>query len=435
MNIIVSKFGGTSLADANQIKKVIAIVKSNPRRQCVVVSAPGKQHSNDQKITDLLYEWYRHCKLGLSSVQICRIIATRFIEIAKELGVDVDIFSELRRIDTNLSLRASADYLASRGEYLNGKIIAKALGFEFVDPADCIRFDEFGNYIKDDELLRKAIGDKHVVIPGFYGADVKGFIKTFSRGGSDVTGAIVARALHADLYENWTDVSGLLMADPRVVKDPHRIDSVTYRELRELAYMGANVFHEEAMFPVQEADITTNIRNTNEPDNPGTLIVAEVDRVKDPGAIVGIAGRKEFTSITVTKAMMNKEIGLPRRILTILEANGVSFDHMPGGIDTVSIIIGDKQLDGKRDKVVREIQEECSPDSIEVLTGMAMVAIVVRDLAYSPGVTAKIFTALAAEGIGTRMISHGTSGVSIIIGVDNDDYEKVVQTIYGAFVK
>lgn len=430
----VSKFGGTSLADAYQIRKVLAIVQSDPERRCIVVSAPGKRDPQDQKVTDLLYEWHRVHALRLSSNEIQQIIATRYAEIVRDLGIEFDFERELANIILEIYKGASSDYVASRGEYLNGKIVAMALGYEFIDPATCIYFDRHGRYLKADDLIRSALQGRGAVIPGFYGSQLDGSIKTFPRGGSDITGAIVARAIGADLYENWTDVSGLLMADPRVVKHPNKIETVTYSELRELSYMGADVFHEEAMFPVQDAGIPTCIRNTNNPSDSGTSIVSDTNRHDDESLITGIAGRKNFTVIAVAKAMMNQQVGFVRRILTVLEANGISFEHMPSGIDTLSIIIDDRQLNGKLDRVLDEIKAECSPDTIETYPHMAMVAIVGQAMAHRPGVAAKVFAALAGERINIRMINQGSSEISIIIGVENADYECAIRAIYRAFV-
>lgn len=430
-----SKFGGTSLADANQIKKALAIIQSDAECKYIVVSAPGKRNPRDRKITDLLYEWHRQHELRLSSEEILQIIGDRYGEIVRDLKINFDIASELAEIGRKIKDGASADYAASRGEYLMGKIMAAALSCSFVDPASCIHFDDYGRYRQNDEQLRFVLGERRAVIPGFYGSMPDGSIKTFSRGGSDITGAIVARAVGANLYENWTDVSGLLMADPRVVENPRQINIVTYRELRELSYMGANVFHEEAMFPVQEAGIATNIRNTNDPGNQGTCVVAESNRRENANVIVGIAGRKNFTVITVEKVMMNQQVGFVRRILTVLEVNEISFEHMPSGIDTLSIIIDDRQLNGKLEKVVREIKEECSPDTIESCPNMAMIAIVGRAMIHTPGVAAKIFDAIANKNINIRMINQGSSEISIVVGVENGDYENAVRAIYGAFVK
>lgn len=431
----VSKFGGTSLADANQIRKMLAIVQSDPGRQYVVVSAPGKRYPHDRKITDLLYEWQLlHQAYQRSSDEVRQIVEYRYTEIIRDLGVRFDLEAELKEIDRRISEGASVDYIASRGEYLSGKIIAVALGYEFIDPATCIFFDTQGRYVASDDHLRSVLQGRRAVIPGFYGSMSDGSIKTFSRGGSDMTGAIVAGAVGAEVYENWTDVPGLLMADPRVVENPRKIGTLTYRELRELSYMGAKVFHEEAMFPVQKAGVTTNIRNTNDPCDVGTYIVAKGGEQENKNIITGIAGRKNFTVITVEKQMMNQEVGFVRRILTAVEANEISFEHMPSGIDTLSVIIDDRQLNGKLEKVLGEIEESCSPDAIEVYPNMAMVVIVGQGMVRTPGVAARIFTALATKGINVRMIDQGSSEISIIIGVENDDYESAVRAIYGAFI-
>ena len=429
--VIVAKFGGTSLADSDQFKKVMAIIKSDPRRRYIVVSAPGKRNPEDRKITDLFYEWHRLNHLQLSTVEVMQIIHDRFAEIVRDLGLSLNIGSEIAEIDRMIRAGASADYSASRGEYLSGKILAEALGYDIVDPESCIIFDSTGQYSRDDERIQKRLGKgRNAVIPGFYGIGPNGKVRTFSRGGSDITGAIIARAVGASIYENWTDVSGLLMADPRVVNNPRRIKMATYRELRELAYMGASVFHQDAMFPVQEAGIITNIRNTNVPEDPGTFIVPEKTPREDARPIVGIAGRKSFTVFTVEKDMMNSQVGIARKILGAFEGNGVSIEHMPSGIDTISIIVDDEKLNGKSDLIVRQIKSECSPDSVEVNPGMAMIAVVGRPMKHTLGVAAKVFQALADNGINIRMINQGSSEISIIIGVENSDYDAAIRAIY-----
>jgi len=430
----VSKFGGTSLADANQIKKVLAIIQSDPERQYVVVSAPGKRNPQDRKITDLLYDWHTYQRLRLPSDEIQQTIEGRYAEIIRDLGLKFDLKREFMEIRLRIRDGASCDYATSRGEYLSGKIIACALGYTFLDPETCIHFDEHGRLFKTNEHLRSLLQNEKTVIPGFYGSLPNGSIKTFSRGGSDITGAIIARAVHASVYENWTDVSGLLMADPRIVDAPKKIETVTYRELRELSYMGASVFHEEAMFPVQEVGITTNIRNTNDPSDAGTHIVAGRSWDKSYDIITGIAGRENFTVITVEKKMMNQEVGFVRKILTALEAQKISFEHMPSGIDTLSIIIDDNQLKGKLGKVESEILDNCAPDAMVVSPHMAMIAIVGQAMVHTPGVAAQVFAAIAKEGINIRMINQGSSEISIIIGVENDDCENAIRAIYSTFV-
>lgn len=433
MEIKVAKFGGTSLSDQEQIKKVLRIVQSDSARKYIVVSAPGKRHGTDQKITDLLLEWHKLNELNISASGIKKIIYDRFSEIINGLEVKFDLKHEMREIAKSIKLGASADYAASRGEYLNGKIIALALNFEFIDPTTCISFDENGRYQENGDLIQKILSGKVAVIPGFYGSLPNGSVKTFSRGGSDVTGAIIASAVRASVYENWTDVSGLRMTDPRVVSVAKKIMTVTYRELRELSYMGANVFHEEAMFPIQETGITTNIRNTNEPEDPGTYIVADMSS-KSRGIVTGIAGRKNFTVITIEKRMMNQQIGFVRKILSVLEANDISFEHMPSGIDGLSIIIDDTELKGKHEKILGDINETCRPDSMKMeKSEIAMIAIVGQAMNHTPGVAAMVFSALAANDINIRMINQGASELSIIVGVNNNDYDTAIRVLYKSF--
>lgn len=433
--LTVAKFGGSSLADAGQIKKVLAIVREDASRRAIVVSAPGKRNSDDKKITDLLYEWQKSASLGKDTAGVQAVVSERFITIAKELGLSLDIKGELEKIAQDIARDASADYSASRGEYLCGKILAEALGYEFIDPAECVFFNENGQYKKDDEKIRAIVGKRNVVIAGFYGSMPDGSIKTFSRGGSDITGATVARALKADLYENWTDVSGLRMADPRIVENPRKIAVVTYKELRELAYMGANVFHEEAMFPVQEAGIETRILNTNEPRDPGTSIVLDRKQMENEPIIVGVAGGRDFSIISVEKAMMNQEVGFVRKVLTILETHKISWQHMPSGIDVVNIVLEEKELEGKADAVIREIKTECAPEKIEVYPHLSMIAVVGFEIGYIPGVAAQVCGAVAKENINIRMINQSSSELSIIIGVENADCGNAIRAIYNTFVK
>ncbi|MCL6614467.1 MAG: aspartate kinase, partial [Firmicutes bacterium] len=341
------------------------------------------------------------------------------------------------KIKEEIARGASADYTASRGEYLNGLILAELLGYPFVDAAEVIFFGRDGTLDRDRTwraLAERLSATPRAVIPGFYGALPNGAVKTFPRGGSDISGAVVARGVGADLYENWTDVSGFLMADPRIVPDPKPIEVITYRELRELAYMGASVLHEEAIFPVREAGIPIRIKNTNAPEDPGTLIVRDAPPITQTGAITGIAGRKDFTVIAIEKALMNAEIGFGRRLLSVLEANGIYFEHMPSGIDTISLVIADSQLNHKLEKVLEEIRQQCRPDSIEVYPNMALIATVGRGMAYTPGIAGKLFGALGREGINVRMIDQGSSEINIIVGVDSQDFERAVRAIYRAFV-
>ena len=438
MGIKVAKFGGTSLADADQLRKVRSIVRADPERRYVVPSAPGKRTSADRKITDLLYLCHTHVSQNVPFEEVYGIISERYLEIVRDLNLKIDLRPHLAEIKKKVSEGATADYTASRGEYLNGLVVAELLGFEFVDPYDIIFFDDRGRLdaAKTQEATSRRLKNvERAVIPGFYGSSRDGKVKTFSRGGSDITGAIIARGVGADIYENWTDVSGLLMADPNIVKNPKPIDTVTYRELRELAYMGANVLHDEAVFPVREASIPVRIKNTYRPDDPGTLILQDADPITHTGTITGIAGKKGFTVIVIEKALMNKELGYGRRILSVLEVNGISFEHMPSGIDTISLVISDQQLDKKLDKVIREIKAECAPDSVEVFPNMALVATVGRGMAHTPGIAAKLFTALGNEKTNVRMIDQGSSEINIIVGVENEDLERAVRAIYSAFVK
>ncbi|HEY8463643.1 MAG TPA: aspartate kinase [Bacillota bacterium] len=436
MGIKVAKFGGSSLANAAQFIKVKAIIESDRQRRFIIPSAPGKRTPEDHKITDLLYLCHAHVQQGIGFDDVFGVISQRYLEIIRELNLTLDLNPYLTEIKNAISSGASADYSASRGEFLNGLILADYLGFEFVDPAEIICFNKAGHF--DPELTQQKVSKrlsqlKQAVIPGFYGATPDGQIKTFSRGGSDISGAIVARGVRADLYENWTDVSGFLMADPRIVDNPQPIKTITYRELRELAYMGATVLHEEAIFPVHQAGIPINIKNTNAPEHPGTLIVNDAAPVTQTGLITGIAGRKDFTVITVEKSLMNQELGFVRKLLSILEANQVSFEHLPSGIDTISLVISDSQLDHKLEKVLEEIKQQLKPDAVEVTPNIALIATVGRGMAYTPGIAAKLFTALAAANINVRMIDQGSSEINIIVGVATTDFERAVRAIYYAF--
>ena len=442
MSVKVCKFGGSSLADAGHIRRVCELVQADQARQYVVPSAPGKRYDGDQKITDLLYLCHEHAVQGLGFDEVFALIGERYRAIVTELGLSLDIDAHLREVQAGIADHAKAgngaDYAASRGEYLNGLILAEALGFAFLDPQQLIYFDKRGRLDtkRTYTLAAEALAQTpYAVVPGFYGQSARGEVKCLSRGGSDVSGAIVARAAGASLYENWTDVSGLLMADPSIVENPRIIDTITYRELRELSYMGARVLHEEAVFPVREAGIPLNIRNTHEPEAPGTTIISDDDaRGIRPGAIAGIAGRKDFTIIAVEKAMMNAEVGFGRRVLTALESAGVNFEHIPSGIDTLSVVVADAEVDGKLEQVVEDIRQECHPDSIETFPNMALVATVGRGMAHTPGMAAKVFSALADADVNVRMIDQGSSELNIIVGIEADDFENAVRAIYHAFV-
>lgn len=436
MNTIVTKFGGSSLADANQFKKVKSIISSNPERKYVIPSAPGKRNSKDSKITDLLYLCHAHVSTGIAFDDVFNLIKDRYCGIIKDLDLDYDINEHLNAIKKDLEEGASSDYAASRGEYLNGLILANYLGFQFVDAKDVIVFAADGSL--DSDATNAALNSKlskisNAVIPGFYGADKDGNIVTFSRGGSDVTGALVAASINASLYENWTDVSGFLMADPRIIENPKPISKITYSELRELSYMGASVLHEDAIFPVREAGIPINIKNTNRPQDEGTFIVKDIDSSIKPTTVTGIAGKKDFTVISISKASMNSELGFCRKLLSILEQHNISFENMPSGIDTVCLVISDSQLKHKKNTVLEEIRRTCNPDTIDVHPNMAMIATVGRGMAKQRGTAAKIFTALSNAEINIRMIDQGSSEMNILVGIENDDFEKGIAAIYNAF--
>ncbi len=436
MGIKVTKFGGSSLADANQIRKVQQILLSDPSRKYMVPSAPGKRFKDDDKITDLLYKCHDIATTGKKIDSVFEQIRTRYIQIAEQLGATLDVHAELDQIYDRISAGEKKDYAASRGEYLNGKIIASALGWDFVDPADVIVFNEKGIFDaeKTNELMKAELAKhEYAVIPGFYGARPDGTIKTFSRGGSDITGSIVARAVNAELYENWTDVSGFMVVDPRIVNNPKSIHTITYRELRELSYMGATVLHEDAIFPVSSCGIPINIRNTNIPEDDGTMIVSKVSQRKNASNVTGIAGKKNFTVIHLEKDMMNAERGFARKVLAVLDENNISLEHLPTGIDTMSVVVSDKELDGKLDKVISDIKAKVNPDIVDVQNNLSLIAVVGGAMVRSFGTAGKVFKALGDAGINVRMIDQGSSELNIIVGVDNDSFEKAIQAIYNAF--
>ena len=439
MGIIVDKFGGSSLADANQFRKVKAILFANPDRHFVVPSAPGKRDSDDIKVTDMLYSCFNLVNAGKTSLfeETYALLRNRYLEIIDDLQMNLDFSEALDKVHDDILGGASVDYAASRGEFLNGIILAAFLGWEFIDAAEVIFFDEDGKF--DEEKTQKVLSERlekaeYAVIPGFYGSNPDRTVRTFSRGGSDMTGAIVSRAAAAELYENWTDVSGVLMADPRIVKRPKHISVITYRELRELSYMGFSVLHEDAIFPVRMAGIPINIRNTNAPDDPGTMIVrADASHVR--GAITGIAGMKGFTAIAIEKNRMNKEVGFGMRVLSALSECGVPVEHLPTGIDTMTVVVSDSNIAGSIDTVVEKIRTTCRPDHIEVITGLSLIATVGRGMVRYPGTAAKIFGALADAGINIRMIDQGSSELNIITGVETVDFERAINAIYNAFNK
>lgn len=437
MGIKVAKFGGSSLASAEQFKKVRDILLLDADRRIVVPSAPGKRCSTDIKVTDLLYECSRLAAAGRDIAPAFDQIRERYHGIAQALELTLDLDAQMEEVKRNIQGGAGADYAASRGEYLNGILLAHYLGWDFVDPQEGIFFDEEGHLdsVKTKEKLGALLHEhQYAVVPGFYGCDVQGKVKTFSRGGSDITGAIVAGAANADLYENWTDVSGCLMADPRIVRNPQPIRYVTYRELRELSYMGATVLHEDAIFPVRIAGIPTNIRNTNDPTAPGTVIGYEAEDYDSKYTITGIAGHKNFAIINVEKAMMNAELGFGRRVLQAIEAEGISFEHMPSGIDTMCVVVHESALEGKKERLVQRIHELCQPDSVEIHSGLALIATVGRGMVRSKGTSARIFNALTRAGVNIRLIDQGSSELNIIVGVDNLDFEVATRAIYREFV-
>lgn len=439
MGIKVAKFGGSSVADGIQLTKTKQIIEQDPDRRYVVVSAPGKRFEGDNKITDLLYLCKTHIDHNLPYDQIFQVVADRFMAVEVNLGVDVDLLTQLETIRENLRRNPSADYIASRGEFLNAILVAAFLSFDFVDTAPLIKFDSRGKLLMEetDEALRDELA-KHerAVLPGFYGSTPDGNIKTFSRGGSDITGALVARAIKADVYENWTDVSGFLMADPRIVKNPKQIKTISYKELRELSYMGAGVLHEDAIYPARMANVPINIKNTNDPADHGTMIIGEAD-FDDPAErnriVTGIAGSKDFTVVALYKNMMSSERGFVRRILGILDDYNINFEHLPSGIDTVSVVMSNKDIGDRLDDVLDEFRSRLRPDSIDVLENIALIATVGRRMTLRTGVAARLFTALGEAGVNIRMIDQGSSEMNIIVGVENKDFEKAVRAIYNAF--
>jgi len=438
MGLKVAKFGGSSAADALQIEKMKNIILADDDIKYVVVSAPGKRFSEDSKVTDLLYLCKTHIEHNIPYQQIFQVVCDRFMAVEVNLGINVDLKAEFEQIKANLEAGASADYIASRGEYLNAILIAAYLGFDFVDAASLIRFDEKGKFMEDltNTLIEREMA-KHerAVIPGFYGSKTDGDIKTFSRGGSDITGALIARAMKADVYENWTDVSGFLMADPRIVKNPKPMNCLSYRELRELSYMGASVLHEDAIYPARVANIPINIRNTNKPEDPGTMITPDAEKLHGDQIISGIAGNKGYTVVNVLKTGLCNERGFLRRLAGVLEDYDVTIEHIPSGIDTVSVVLSDKVIDGRLDEIVESLQQTLKPDSIDASHDMALIATVGVGMASRVGVSAKLFTALAQAGVNIRMIDQGSSEMNIIIGVENKDFETAVKAIYDAFLE
>ena len=436
----VVKFGGSSMADAGQYRKIRDILMADPERRVVVVSAAGKRFKDDHKITDLLYLCHAHTQYGVDCSGIFDMIASRYIAIRDELGIKLDLETEFAAMKQRLDRKEmNADEVASRGEYFSAKLMAAFLGFQFIDAADWIKFrfdgtvDQESSYEALQEMVVQGYG---AVIPGFYGLMPDGHIRTFSRGGSDITGALAAAALDADVYENWTDVSGILMADPRLVDNPQTISEVTYDELRELSYSGAQVLHEDAIFPVREKNIPLNIRNTNDPAAPGTMIQERFDVDSDPHRfITGITGKKDFTVISLAKRGMSNQVGVLRKVLTVLERHNISVDYVPNGIDNVSVVMPTESVASSLYTILGEIQKEVEPDTLDVHDQMAVVAAVGRKMAYRPGISGKIFAALGEAGINIRMINQGPDELNIIFGVDNRDFNAAIKVLYNSFVK
>ncbi len=436
MSRVIAKFGGSSLADSRQFRKVKKILTANPDRELVVVSAPGKMEGNGHKITDMLYMCVQLASHHLNFEEVFTIIEKRYQQIHDDLKLTVDIDAALKETHRLIADGAAAECCVARGEYLCALLLADYMGYEMVDAAEVIRFNESGALDTQETCERLAArfpAGTHAVIPGFYGADAQGNIYTFARGGSDITGALVAQGVGADLYENWTDVSGFLMADPSVVKNPKPIEMITYKELRELSYMGAQVLQEESIFPVRETGIPIHIKNTNAPDHPGTLIVPSLPHKKEE-IITGIAGKKNFSVISVEKMKMRSHVAFMRKLISVFESNDVVVEHMPSSIDSVSVIVSERELKPKEKKILEEIRIYCSPDSVQVWPSIALIAVVGDGMIHTPGVSARVFGALARDGINISMISQGASELNILIGVDNRDFENATRAIYKAFI-
>ena len=437
MKVKVVKFGGTSMADAKAITQSAKIVLSDESRRYVVVSAPGKRNSQDHKVTDLLYACYHDIEINGECKATFDKIRVRFREIVQDLGLDFDIEPYLDKAEEEMLKYRSSEFCASRGEYLSAVVFSKKLGYQFVDTKDIFVFSDRGEF--DAEATNAKVGEtlkniERAVIPGFFGADENGNVHTFSRGGSDVSGAVIARAVGASIYENWTDVSGFLTSDPRIVNNPAPIEMLSYRELRELSYMGANVLHPESIFPVRISNIPINIRNTFMPEAKGTMIVSQVpqERIKE-SSITGIAGKKGYSIVFIEKSMMNSELGFARRVLSVFEYYNVSFEHMPSGIDTLSIVVADSEIAGKEDVIVDRIQKTVNPDHIEIKTGVSLIATVGHGMSYNPGMAARLCSALAKANINIKMIDQGSSELNIIVAVATGDYENAINAIYNEF--
>ena len=434
--IKVVKFGGSSLASATQFAKVGNIIKADPERKFVVPSAPGKRNSKDTKVTDMLYACYDLAEAEKDFSKELKKIKERYEAIINGLHLTLSLDDEFETIEENFKKKAGSQYAASRGEYLNGIIMANYLGYDFVDSAEVIIFNEDGSFDADttDKLLGERLSKlENAVVPGFYGATLGGVVKTFSRGGSDITGSLVSKAVHATAYENWTDVSGFLIADPRIIDNPKPIKVITYRELRELSYMGASVLHEDSVFPVRKAGIPINIRNTNAPDDEGTWIVESTCHHR-AYTITGIAGKKGFVSVNIDKDMMNAEVGFGRKVLSAFEENGINFEHMPSGIDTMTVFVHEPEFAAKEQAVISAINRNAHPDSIEIEADLALIAVVGRGMKSTRGTAGRIFSALAHANVNVKMIDQGSSELNIIIGVSDNDFDTAIKAIYDIFV-
>ena len=431
----VLKFGGSSLASGETFEKVKKIVEADPSRAIVIVSAPGKRHSKDMKVTDLLYLCQAHIKYNANFDHLYEEIKGRYQAIYDYCGLKQDLESEFDAIREKLNKKTSVDYIVSRGEYLNAKLMAEYLGYTFVDSTEWLHFNFNGkvdfekSYAALSQIIEKT---NKVVIPGFYGITPDGAVKTFSRGGSDITGAIAAAAVNADMYENWTDVSGIMTADPRIVENPRPIENVTFAELRELSYMGAEVLHEETVFPVRQKSIPLYIKNTNDMNARGTLIMESFDAEEDAKTsfITGISGKKNYSIITIAKNRMNDEIGYVRRALEIFERFEVPIEHIPSSIDSFSVVVASSHIENKMHEIISALNDAVAPDSINIANEISLIAIVGRKLQSNIGIAGKIFTALGENDINIRMIEQGADEINIIIGVDDNNFKKTIRVLY-----
>lgn len=435
----VCKFGGSSLSDGAQFNKVKGIIEADPSRSVVVVSAPGRRFKEDTKITDLLYLALAHLKYDVPYDNIKAMICERYSEIAKDCNLDVDIASELDEIFSKIDKRTSEDFLASRGEYLNAKLMASHLGFKFVDSIEWMTFKYDGKVdYEETERKLKELVDVYgkIVTPGFYGSMPNGDIKVFSRGGSDITGAIAAASLDADMYENWTDVSGILMVDPRIVKNPSTIEKLTYAELREMSYMGASVLHESTVFPVRKKDIPVNIRNTNDPSNAGTIIRESFDDESDDSRfITGISGVKNFDVVNIYKSNMESKVSLLLKVLKVCEKFEIYVENIPSGVDCFSLVVPQSSIDTKRYEFVSALKEVCGDSTISITEGISLLAIVGRQMAYKEGISGKIFSTLGSNHVNIRTIEQSSDEISILVGVETADFETAIRVLYESFAK